>query len=143
MNGTWYAGSSSKYRQTILERVFFYPIRQRGFRVLSTSTVTSCHRKECFSLFHSTLLEGDRASRGRSVFKKLARTFRLYAFCHFHDFCILGWSGPEPLALRQLSHAHSELAEAVAVFSPLRIRPSSLGRWSRYREAQLGKFCLG
>ena len=28
-----------------------YPIRERGFHVLSTSMVTICHREECFSLF--------------------------------------------------------------------------------------------
>ena len=49
------------YRQAILERVLDYPIRQRGFRVISTSMVTSCHREECFSLFHSTPLVNGRA----------------------------------------------------------------------------------
>lgn len=79
-DGTWYAGFSSYYRQTILERVFKYPIRQRGYRVLSTFTVTSCHRKECFSLFHATLLEGDRAAQGRSLFVAKNLHFRvLYA----------------------------------------------------------------
>ena len=37
------------------------PSKQRGFRVLSTSTLTSYHPKECFSLLHSTLLKGRRA----------------------------------------------------------------------------------
>ena len=84
-----------------------------------------------------------RATARRGVVRCSKNWLALSDCTHFHDFCSLGWSGPEPLALRQLSHAHSELAEAVAVFSPLRIRPSSLGRWSRYQEEQLGKFCLG
>ena len=37
------------------------------------STVTICHCGHCFSLFHSTLLEGDRAARGRSLFEKNER----------------------------------------------------------------------
>ena len=42
-------------------------VRHRGFRILSTATVALCHREECFSLFHSALLEGDRAPRGCSL----------------------------------------------------------------------------
>ena len=38
-----------------------------GFRVFSTATVTLCHPEQCFSLLHSTLLEGDRELRGRSL----------------------------------------------------------------------------
>ena len=50
----------------------YHSIKHRGFRVLSTldSTVTICHCGKCFSPFHSTLLEGDRAARGRSLFQK-------------------------------------------------------------------------
>ena len=47
------------------------PSKQRGFRVLSTSTLTSYHPKECFSLLHSTLLKGRRArARVRSLIMK-------------------------------------------------------------------------
>ena len=36
-------------------------------------SVTICHCGECYSLFHSTLLEGDRAPRGRSLLPKKLR----------------------------------------------------------------------
>ena len=51
-------------------------VRHGGSRVLSTATVTLCHREECFSLFHSTLLDGDRAPRGRSLLQKEKRKIR-------------------------------------------------------------------
>ena len=51
-----------------------YVIRQRGFRVLSTSTVTSCHREECFRLFHSTPLEGAGSFVVQQKKKKKAKT---------------------------------------------------------------------
>ena len=38
-------------------------------------TVTICHRGECFSLIHSTLLEDDRAPRGRSLLHIEMRRF--------------------------------------------------------------------
>ena len=41
-------------------------------------TVPTCLCGECFSLFHSTLLEGDRAARGGSLFQK---TFSLSNLC--------------------------------------------------------------
>jgi len=38
-------------------------------------TVTICHRGECFCLLYSTLLEGDRAPRGRSLLHLEKRRF--------------------------------------------------------------------
>ena len=38
----------------------------RGFRGLSTVTVTLCRREECFSLLHSTLVEREKEVNGAS-----------------------------------------------------------------------------
>ena len=34
-----------------------HSVRHWGFRVLSTTTVTICHRENCFNLFQSTIVE--------------------------------------------------------------------------------------
>ena len=52
----------------------FQSIWHRGFHVI----LTICHCAQFFSFFHSTLLESDRAARGRSLFEQIKMCILLH-----------------------------------------------------------------
>ena len=65
--GTWYADFSSRYRQQFWSGcISLHQAPRISCPLDLVVRIYLCG--ECFSLFHSTLLEGDRAVRGRSFF---------------------------------------------------------------------------